>query len=229
MAVDAKRGKIYTKHARLIEIAVREGGGKDPAMNPRLRTTLENARGDSVPNTIIDRAMKKGAGEGKEGARMEEVMYEAFGPGGTAFIIEGFTDNRNRTLSNVKNILHTHGGRLAEHGAVLWMFERKGIVTATLGEKSTEESELLAIDAGAEDLDIEEGILYATTSGAGWGKVRDTLKEAGYAIGEAGLKFLPKESVEVNASTMENVSSLIEALEEDEDVSEVHTNAKGEN
>lgn len=229
MAVDAKRGKIYTKHARLIEIAVREGGLKDPATNPRLRTALENARSDSVPNTIIERAMKKGAGEGKEGARMEELLYEAFGPAGTAYLIEVLTDNRNRTLSNVKNILHNHGGRMAEHGAVSWMFEKKGVVIAHITGKPIEEIELLAIDAGAEDLEVDGELLHATSAGTTWGKVRDALKLAGCAIEEAGLKFVPTNVVEVSDTvTSERIATLLESLEEDEDVCEVHSNARCE-
>src|SRR3989338_4044304 len=226
MAVDAKRGKIYTRHARLIEIAAREKGG-DPDSNPRLRTIIENARADSVPNVIIDRAIKKGTGILKDGARMEEVMYEAFGPGGTAYLIECLTENRNRTLSNVKNALHKHGGRFAEQGAVAWMFERKGFIIADAKGKNVEEIELIAIDAGTEDLSQEENILHAITPGAEWGKVRDALKNAGCIVSEAGLKFIPTQIVEIsNAETSAGIASLIEALEEDEDVSEVHTNAR---
>ena len=226
MAVDAARGKIYTKHARLIEIAVREGGGKDPDTNPRLRAALENARADSVPNTILERAVKKGAGEGKEGTRMEEALYEAFGPAGTAYLIECLTDNRNRTLSNVKNILHNHGGRLAEQGAVSWMFEKKGIVVAAVAGKNLEEIELLAIDAGAEDLHVEDGVLRAETRGKDWGRVRDALKTARCKVSEAGLQFVPTQSVEVSdEETAKRVAKLLEILEEDEDVSEVSTNA----
>ncbi len=227
MAVDAARGKIYTKHARLIEIAVREGGGKDPATNPRLRGALENAKADSVPNTILERAVKKGAGEGKEGAHMEELLYEAYGPAGTAYLIECLTDNRNRTLSNVKNILHNHGGRMAEQGSVSWMFEKKGVVVANVAGKNLEEIELLMIDAGAEDIEVENEFIHATTAGTTWGKVRDALKAAGCSIEEAGLKFVPKEFIEISdAQTQQRISELLSALEEDDDVSIVHTNAR---
>ncbi len=158
MATDAMRGKTYTKYARLIEIAAREGGG-DPASNVRLRTLIDSAKSESVPNANIDRAIKKGTGELK-GDAMEELTYEAYGPAGSAFIIEVLSDNRNRSLSNVKTILSKNGGRFAENGSVMWMFERKGVVLGKRldGESGlSEDLELKLIEAGADDIQESEG------------------------------------------------------------------------
>lgn len=223
-AQDAKRGKIFTRHARLVEIAARAGGG-DPSMNASLRVAIDNAKADSVPNTNIERAIKKGIGEGK-GEAMAEVIYAATGPEGTAFLIECLTDNTNRALSNVKAVLGKNGGRFAETGSVTWMFEQKGIVVAASTKTLSEEEELTLIEAGAEDIAQEETLITVTTDRAGWGKVRDLLKLQGHEIDSAGLKYVPKQTVVITDQKIaEEVMHLMEALEEDEDVAEVHTNA----
>lgn len=226
-AQDARRGKAYTKYARLIEIAAREGGG-DPGTNIRLRTLMDAARAESVPNANIERAIKKGTGELKGAARMEEFVYEGYGPGGAAFIIECLSDNRNRVLSNVKNALAKNGGRFAESGSVLWMFEHKGVV---IGKKLTdmgknlEEIELELIDKGAEDFQAHDSMIRVVTSMADWSKVRDYLRDNGFEIESAGLQYIAKQSVPVDEAGMQKVHDLVDVLEEDEDVSEVHTNA----
>ena len=224
-AIDARRGKIFTRHARLIEIAARENGG-DPTTNARLRTAVENARADSVPNTNIERAVKKGTGELK-GEAMQEVMYEAFGPGGVAYLIECLTDNRNRTIANVKAALHRHDGRFVENGAVSWMFEQRGVIVIDMHGKSVEELELLAIEAGADDIRVHDGTMEIVTAKTKWGSVRDALKRAGCMIQEAELRFIPTQIVEVNDAAMaKRIVACIEALETDDDVSAVHTNAE---
>ena len=170
-------GKIFTRHARLIEIAARAGGG-DSRSNAALRTAIENAKLGSVPNVNIDRAVKKGTGESK-GEAMGEIIYAAMGPGGTAYLIECLTDNRNRTLSNVKLLIQKCGGSFAESSSVLWMFGRKGVVSGHRISDTglgMDELELALIDAGAEDIDASEGFLEVTTDGAHWAKVRDLLK-----------------------------------------------------
>ena len=129
-AADAARGKIFTRHAKLVEIAAREGGSGDPEQNAKLRTAIADAKAENVPNANIDRAIKKGTGELKGAAQTVSVIYEAYGPQGSAFIIECLTDNKNRTLANVKTILGKNGGRFAESGSVMWMFEQKGVVVA---------------------------------------------------------------------------------------------------
>lgn len=226
MATDAKRGKTYTKYARLIEIAAREGGG-DPSSNVRLRTLIDSAKSESVPNANIERAVKKGTGELK-GDAMQEVTYEAYGEAGSAFIIESLTDNKNRTLSNVKEILSKNGGRFASNGSVLWMFERKGVVLGKRTDGGTglsEDLELALIEAGADDIQEHEGHVRVLSDLHLWSAVRDVLKAKGFEIESAGLQYIAKQTAPVSAEAMTKVEALIEALEEDDDVSEVHTNA----
>jgi YebC/PmpR family DNA-binding regulatory protein len=224
-AEDAKRGKIFTKHARLIEIAARSGS-PDPTTNASLRTAIENAREDNVPNANIERAIKKGSGDLK-GEQMSEEVYAAYGPGGAAFLIECLTDNKNRTLSNVRNIATKNGGNFADSSSVVWMFDRKGVVTADIpAGKNIEEIELELIDFGAEDVNASGGSLSVTTAASDWAKVRDFLKNNGFTVSSAGLKFLPNQKTEVSdLETAKKVIAFMEAIEEDDDVSEVHTNA----
>jgi len=227
-AQDAVRGKIYTRHARLIEMAARAGA--DPGMNPALRTAIENAKADHVPNANIERAVKKGSGELK-GEQMAEVMYAAYGPGGVACLIECLTDNKNRTLSNVKMVIHKHGGNWADSASVLWMFQRKGLVSAKKTEASKmqdlEEVELELIDFGAEEVEVADDVLTVATDLNHWARVRDFLKENGYEVLSAGLKYLPAQKAEVkDGETARKLLDFVSALEEDDDVSEVHTNAE---
>lgn len=226
-AQDAKRGKVFTRHARLIEMAARSGGG-DPGTNAALRTAIENAKEDSVPNMNIERAIKKGTGETK-GEAMQEIVYEAYGPGGTAFIIECLSDNRNRTAANVRSIVSKNGGHLAGAGSVVWMFERKGLVVAEVPAGMTppllEELELEIIDAGAEDFSVEDGVMRVVTPVSDWSRVRDFLKQRQCTVLSAGLSFIPKQKVAVDEAVAAKVTEFIELIEEDDDVSEVHTNA----
>lgn len=225
-AQDKKRGKIFTRHSKLIEIAVREGGGiGDPNMNPRLKTAVDNAKADSVPNMNIDRAIKKGTGELK-GDKMEEEVYAGYGQGNTAIIIECLTDNKNRTLTNLKTAMGRFGGNFAESSSVMWMFARKGVVSAR-GSGKKEEIELELIDFGAEDIAEDDDILTVTTDLANWTKVRDFLKNNKFEILSAGLQYVPTQKSEIrDVETARKLLALIEAIEEDEDVSEVHTNAE---
>ncbi len=226
-AQDAKRNKIYTRHARLIEIAARGGG--DPSTNTTLRAAVDNAKADSVPNANIERAIKKGSGELK-GEAMQEITYEAYGPEGTAYVIECMTDNRNRTIANVKLVLGKAGGRFAESGSVMWMFERKGLVEAIsnkqLAMSDVENLELELIDFGAEDFSYNEGHLRVVTAMTEWTKMRDFLKNNGWTIESAGLSYIPKQKVPVaDEATAERIHTFIEKIEEDDDVVEVHSNA----
>jgi YebC/PmpR family DNA-binding regulatory protein len=242
-AQDARRGKVFTRHARLIEIAARSGGG-DPEMNAALRTAIDNAKADSVPNANIERAIKKGTGELKGAGQMEEVIYEAYlplrssagaeggGPGGAAFIIECLTDNRNRTIANVRSIIERSGGHMAASNAVMWMFERRGVVAARMEngkwkmENAMEQLELELIDFGAEDIDIDGDVIRVTTGMTDWPKIRDFLKTNDFDILSGGLAYIPKQKAPVDEAMMKTVADFIEALEEDEDVSGVHTNAE---
>ncbi len=227
-AADAARGKVFTRHAKFIEIAAQRGG--DPSMNPSLRVAIDNAKADSVPNANIERAIKKGSGELK-GDRMEEIVYAAMGPLGTAYVIECLTDNKNRTLSNIRTAIQKNGGSFAESGSVLWMFKRSGVVVAKPAEgsaqKSVEELELELIDFGAEDIDMDEGTLTVVTDISNWTPVRDFLKSNGFAIQSAGLQYLPTQKVTVSGEeATEKVMNFLDAVEADDDVSEVFTNAE---
>ncbi len=223
-ATDAARGKIYTRHARLIEIAAQRGG--DPVTNAALRAAIDNAKEENVPNANIERAIKKGTGELK-GAQMEEVMYAAMGPSGVACLIECLTDNRNRTISNVKNAVQKNGGNFAETSSVTWMFDRKGVVVAkNTSGKNLEEIELELIDFGAQDVELDGDTLSVTTSLADWTKARDFLKNNGFEVISGGLKYVPSQKVAISdKETAQKLFSFLEAVEEDDDVSEVHTNA----
>ncbi|MCA9370529.1 MAG: YebC/PmpR family DNA-binding transcriptional regulator [Candidatus Peregrinibacteria bacterium] len=222
-AADAKRGKIFTKHAKLIEIAAREGGGGDLTMNAALKAAVDNAKADNVPNANIDRAMKKGTGELK-GEATVSVTYEAYAPGGAALIIECLTDNKNRTLPNIRTIVEKRGGKMAESGSVMFMFSPKGVVIAQ--GTMNDDLELALIDAGAEDIHPDGDLFTVTTNVTGWTKVRDVLKEQGYDVQEAGMKLIAQQEVPITeAETAEKLMEMIEAIEEDDDVSDVHTNA----
>lgn len=220
---DAKRGKIFTKHAKLIAIAAR--GGEDPEMNPGLRTAIENAKADNVPNANIDKAIKKGSGQDKDATVLEEVMYEGYGPCGTAILIEVITDNRNRSLTNVKTIVAKNGGNLGAAGSVAWMFKRKGVIMAKAPSLAPEEAELLAIDAGAEDLTFENGEFEIVTPDNLLMDVRDNLEKSGFVIGKAEISYLPKNPVKIDeVAKAEKVLKLLDALEDDDDVSRLHSN-----
>lgn len=221
-AADAKRGKIFTKHAKLIEIAAREGGGSDLDMNSALKTAVDNAKTDNVPNNNIDRAIKKGTGELKGDATVG-VTYECYAPGGTACIIECLTDNKNRTLANVKSTIEKRGGKWAESGSVMFMFDRKGVVQAE--GVLDEELELTLMDAGAEEIESGNGHIAVTSAAGDWPQVRDALKAANKTIQQAGLQYVAKQDVTIETlEDAQKVMGFIEAIEEDEDVSDVHSN-----
>ncbi|OGJ59243.1 hypothetical protein A2635_03780 [Candidatus Peribacteria bacterium RIFCSPHIGHO2_01_FULL_51_9] len=230
-AQDAKRGKTYTRHARLIEMAARSGG--DPVMNPTLRTAIENAKEDSVPNANIERAIKKGIGALKGEGMIEEILYAAYlpvrqvgGPGSVAILIECLTDNRNRTISHVRSLVEKHGGRWADSGSVQWLFTRKGVVIAKGAGNWSDALELQLIDAGAEDIDRDSDGIEIVTTTAGWPGVRDLLKSAGFAIVTAGLKYVPQQTLIVgDEAVTRQLVRLVEAIEEDDDVVEVFINA----
>jgi YebC/PmpR family DNA-binding regulatory protein len=225
-AADKARGKVYTKHAKMIEIAAQRGG--DPDTNTALKNAIAEAKADSVPNANIERAIKKGTGELK-GEKMEEVLYACMAPGGVACLIECLTDNTNRTLGNVKTVISKNGGAFTESSSVLWMFARRGVVIAKNVERrmlNVEELELQLIDFGAEDFDIADDILTVTTDIAAWKGVRDCLANKGFTIVSAGLRYVATQKASLpDEAAMEQLAEFVSALEEDDDVSEVHTNA----
>lgn len=220
---DAKRGKIFTKHAKLITIATRDSGG-DVEMNPALRTAVANAKADNMPNTNIEKAIKKGTGEDKDGAVFSEVMYEGFGPANTVFYVQVITDNKNRSVASVKNIFSKNGGNLGEAGTVGWMFEKKGVVLVEDGGDE-EAAELAIIDSGAEDFTLEDDVFEILTDPIDLMKVRDNLVEAGLAVKNAEISYIPKNTVLIDdLADAEKIVRLIDALEDDDDVSRVYGN-----
>ena len=222
-AADAKRGKIFTKHAKLITIAAKNGG--DPDMNPNLRTAIANAKADNVPNSNIEKAVKKGSGADKDAAVFVEALYEGYGPEGTALLIEVITDNKNRSVTNVKTIMNKNGGNMGEAGSVAWMFDKKGIIMAKLADKDPEEAELEIIDAGADDLSLDDGVFEVMTGPSKLMQVRDNLEQAGFEIEKAELSYLPKNTVKIDsADKAQKILKLLDLLEDDEDVNNVYSN-----
>ncbi len=221
-AQDAKRGKIYTKLAREITVAAREGGG-DPESNPRLRAAIERARKFNMPKENIERAIKRGTGE-IAGEAYEEVTYEGYGPGGVAIIVKCLTDNRNRTASEVRHAFSKHGGNLGTSGCVSYLFERKGVITVS-AEKFDEDTVMMAaIEAGADDVVREDDKFVVYTEPSTLEDVRKGLIEAGVEVEEAKLDMIPTTTTRVEAETAQKVLKLLMALEDLDDVQEVYSN-----
>jgi len=225
-ANDAKKGKIYSKYGRLITIAVKDGGGSgDPLKNSKLKAVIEQAKNMNMPKENIERAIKKGTGE-LAGEALEEVSYEGFGPGGIALIIDGISDNTNRTLSEIKSILNQNGGKMAGEGAVRWMFERKGAITTPIEDKSKEELELMAIELGADDVKINGDKLDIYTKPEDLEKVKKSLEEKGIKIESASLDYVSKEEIKLSEKEKEQAQKLFEALDENDAVNDIYSNIK---
>ena len=216
--VDAKRGALFTKIGNQIAIAARSG--TDPAMNPSLAMVLEKARLANMPKANIERAIARVAD--KNAAALIEETYEAYGPGGIGIIIEVATDNKNRTMPEVRHTLEKNGGRMADPGSVMFQFTRKGVIFT---ENKGDEVMMAALDAGAEDVvDEDDGTTIYTASGD-LAKVREGLIAAGYEVKEAELKYVPNNEVEVEGETAEKVEKILDAIDDLDDVVAVHTNA----
>lgn len=220
---DARRGKIFTKLARQITVAAREGGG-DPESNFRLRLAIDNARAANMPNDNIERAIKRGTGE-LESESYEEFVYEGYGPGGVAILLEVMTDNRNRTASDVRHLFSRHGGNLGESGCVAWMFETKGQVLVAAEDVDEESLMLAALEAGAEDIEREDDTYTITTTPDTLSDVRKALTDAGYQILEAGVQRIPSNTVSVGLDDAQRLVKLLEALEDHDDIQQVFANA----
>lgn len=221
-SVDKKRGKIFSTMAKMIAIAARNGG--DPIMNPGLRLAIEKAKSVNMPNDNIERAIKKGTGEDKEG-QLEEVLYEAFGPNGIPLIIEAITDNKNRTLSELRHILLQYNGRMGEAGSVKWMFGQKGVIELGLDNKNKEELELMAIDSGAEDIKWRDDILGVYTKPENLESTKKNLEKSGMKIEDASLDWVPKDEIKIDDESLKKqLNNLFEALDENEDVKEIYSN-----
>jgi YebC/PmpR family DNA-binding regulatory protein len=224
-AADAKRGVLFSKLSKRISIAVREGGGGDPASNFKLRLAIEKAREVSVPNDNIDRAIKKGLGADGSQA-IEEITYEGYGPFGTAFLIEAATDNKNRTVSSIKHILSKHNGNLGASGSVSWQFSTRGQILIERGDNDMTELELAAIDAGAQDVKESSEGLEIYTNPENLEKVKGILLEAGAKIASSEIVRESTQPVSLGEQEKHKVEALLSELENDEDVIGVHTNAK---
>ncbi len=222
-AADVKRGQLFTKLGREITVAARQGG-PDAEANFRLRLAIQRAREANMPADNIKRAVERATGSG-EGAALEEIVYEGYGPGGAAILIEVLTDNRNRTVSEIRSLFTRGGGNLGESGSVAWIFESKGVVTAQSGTMDPQEVGLLAIDAGAEDVDIGEGHIDAYTQPGDLEKVRRALEEAGIKVSGAELVMQPKSTVFLAEKEAVQAIRLIERIEEMDDVQKVYFNA----
>jgi len=220
-AEDAKRGKMFTRLARDITLAARNGG--DPNANPTLRLAIEKARAANMPKENIERAIKRGTGE-LEGGAPEEVMYEGYAPHGVALLIKCLTDNRNRTLAEIRRVLNRGGGNLAEAGAVTWMFESKGLITIERGGRDPDDLFMMAVDAGAEDVDVSSEIVEVYTEPADLRVVAEALQKRGIKVEDAELSMVPKTLVSLDEKETLQVLHLIEQLEELEDVQQIYSN-----
>ncbi|NWF89398.1 MAG: YebC/PmpR family DNA-binding transcriptional regulator [Ignavibacteriaceae bacterium] len=221
--IDAKRGKMFTKLIKEITIAAREGGG-DINGNPRLRLAVDNAKSANMPADNIDRAIKKATGE-LEGTTYHELNYEGYAPAGVAIIVEVATDNKNRTVAEVRHLFSKNGGALGETGSVAWMFDRKGVITLPKQSKSEDEIMELVLDAGADDFQAEDHYYEVQTSLERFEPVRKALIDKKLEIENASLQWIAKNSVAVSGEDAEKVIKLIEALEDNDDVQNVYSNA----
>jgi YebC/PmpR family DNA-binding regulatory protein len=221
-AKDAKRGKIFTKLIKEITVAARMGGG-DINANPRLRTAVLTARSNSMPSENIDRAIKKGTGE-LEGVTYEEIQYEGYGPGGVAIIAQVLTDNKNRTVSEIRRMFVKHGGNMGETGCVGWMFDKKGILTVDKSQVDEDRLMDIALDAGAEDVRDEGEVFEVVTQPEDFEKVKERLDREKVAIASGQVSLVPKNTVDVDAKNVEQVLKLSEELEDHDDVQNVAAN-----
>ncbi len=226
---DQKRGQAFSKMARLISVAVKEGG-PNPETNSKLRMAFEMAKELNMPKENVERAISRGSGTASE-EKLEEVLFEAYGPGGIAIIIEGITDNKNRTLGEIKQILNQNGGKFVSEGAVKWMFERNGCLTLDLklqveDSQNTEKLESTAIESGAEDIYWHDDLLDVYTKPEELEKVRENLEKKGVKLESVSLDWVEKESVEADEKTKEACQKLFEALDENDAVQEIYSNLK---
>ncbi len=220
---DARRGQMFTKLIREITVASRHGGG-DPSFNPRLRLAVDTAKSANMPTDNIDRAIKRGTGE-LEGVTYEEVTYEGYGPGGVALFIETLTDNAKRTVADVRHILDRHDGNLGTNGSVAWQFERRGQIYVDATRYDEDALFEAAIEAGAEDVSQEDDEFIVTTDPGTFQEVQDGMKEAGVESSHAEMTFITKNLVSVAGKDAEKLLKILDALEENDDVQKVHSNA----
>lgn len=222
-ASDAKRGQIFTKLGREIMIAAREGGG-DPEMNPRLRLALLKGRENNMPADTVDRAIKRGTGQLEDAKQLIDVTFEGYGPGGVAILVDVLADNRNRAVSNLRSAFSRGGGSLGESGCVAWQFESKGLILIEASDSDPEEIALMAIDAGAEDVEVEDKRVEVHTAPESLEKVRRALEEMDVPVASAELSMLPKSTISLDEKQAVQVLRLLDNLEELDDVQRVYSN-----
>jgi YebC/PmpR family DNA-binding regulatory protein len=220
--VDARRGKLFTKLARAITVAAKEGGG-DIEGNPALSLAVQKAKDASMPKDNIERAIAKGTGEGADADALEAVMYEGYGPGGVAILVEALTDNRNRTGSEIRHAFNKHGGNLGEPGSVAYLFDKKGVAVVD-GERFSEDDLMPAVDAGAEDIVLDEDVYEVICDPSDLATVRAALVEAGVEVSEAQVMQRPKTLVPLDEDGATKLMKLIDTLEELDDTDTVHAN-----
>lgn len=219
---DAKRGQIFSKLARYITVAAKEGGG-NPELNPTLATAIEKAKSYNMPQDNIERAIKRGTGE-LEGAQYEQITYEGYGPEGVAVLVEVMTDNRNRTAAEMRHIFSRHQGKLAASGAVAWLFERKGVILVPKAQLEEEKLLELSLEAGAEDMRLVDSDYEIITEPTQLAAVKTTLEKQGVNPASVEILMYPKNTVALNKEGAKKVLKLVEALEENDDVQEVYSN-----
>ena len=221
---DARRGQLFTKLAKEIIVAARQGGG-EPDMNFRLRIVIQKARDSNMPNDSIERAIKRGTGDGAGQDQMAEVYYEGYGPGGTAIMVEALTDNKNRTVSDVRSTLSKWGGNMADAGSVAWQFQQRGVVVVEAAPEEQEELTLAAIDAGADDFETVESALHTYSTPNGLEEVRKALEDRGASIKSSDLAMLPNNTIPLDEKTAIRTMRLLDQLEELDDIQRVFSNA----
>jgi len=221
-AADAKRGKLFTKLARAITVAARDGGGSVDA-NPALGLAVQKARDASMPKDNIQRAIDRGTGEGADAAAIESILYEGYGPGGAAILVEALSDNRNRTGSEVRFAFEKHGGSLGEPNSVAWQFDKRGVILVD-GERYGEDDLIAAIDAGAQDVAVDGDVLKVITGAGDLAAVRAALEGDGVEIEAAELSMEPRNTVEVGEGDASALLRLMDTLEDHDDVDSVHAN-----
>lgn len=219
---DARRGKIFTKLIREITVAAKLGGG-DPSGNPRLRAAIAAAKAENMPKENIERAIKKGTGE-LEGAAYEEASYEGYGPGGVAVLVDCLTDNRNRTVAEVKHLFERHGGSLGEPGCVAWLFEKKGLIVVEKDKVDEEKLLDVALEAGAEDVREGESEFEVITEPSDFETVKKAIEDEGIPYSVAEISMIPKNTVKLDGKKAQQMLSLMQALEDNDDVSHVYAN-----
>jgi YebC/PmpR family DNA-binding regulatory protein len=221
-AADAKRGKQFTKLARAITVAARDGG-ENPGANAPLATAIQKARDASMPKDNIQRAIDRGSGVGSDAAAIESILFEGYGPGGAAILVEALTDNRNRTSADVRHAFTKHHGSLGEPGSVAWIFEKRGVVVVD-ASRYGEDDLIVAIDAGAEDVREDGEQLRVVCEPSDLSAVREAIEQVGVEVDSAEVAMEPKSTVEVKGTEAESLLRLVDALEEHDDVNEVHAN-----